>query len=253
VATVGVRGALLLDIATFLVSATLARAFLQDRAAAVEPTARGSLLDDAAEGVTGVRRSPTLRWLLAWGLLGAGATIAPEGLAVAVAADRGDGATEAGILTAAVPFGFLVGSVLLLRLVPAERRLAALPLLAVGCCLPLLLTPLVSTSWGIAALWAVAGAGSVLQLVASTAYIAAAPRELRARAYGVAVTALMSLQGAVLLLAGAAAEVVDPRVVVAGAAAGALLLLPLAQALSPGRASRDRPAARSRAAFEAGP
>jgi hypothetical protein len=121
----------------------------------------------------------------------------------------------------------------LLRLVPLERRVPTLPWLATLCCVPLLLTPVVGVSWGIALLWIAAGSGGVMQLVASTAYIAAAPRELRGRAYGVAVTGLMAIQGAFLLIAGAVAERIDPRTVVAGLALLCLLLVPALARLAP--------------------
>jgi hypothetical protein len=233
VATFGTNGALALDAATFALSALLVAAWVRPRVAGLVASERTSLLREAAHGVTTVRRHVTLRWLLAWGLLGSAATIAPEGLATAVADGRGDGPAVAGLLTGSVPIGFLLGSVVLLRLVPVERRLATLPWLATLSCVPLLLTPLVDSSWGISALWIIAGAGGVLQLIASTAYIAAAPRELRGRAYGVAVTGLMAIQGILLLIAGAVAERVDARVVVAAIALLCLVLVPAVARLAP--------------------
>jgi predicted MFS family arabinose efflux permease len=233
VAAFGTNGALMVDAATFVVSAVLVAVWVKPRMPGLTSTERTSLLREAAQGVTAVRRHPTLRWLLAWGLLGSAATIAPEGLAVAVASGRGDGPAVAGLLTASVPIGFLVGCFLLLRLVSPERRLATLPWFGVLCCVPLLFTPVVDVSWGIALLWVAAGAGSVLQLVASTAYIAAAPRALRGRAYGVAVSGLMATQGLVLLAAGAVAEQVDPRMVVSVIALLCLVLMPAVIRLSP--------------------
>jgi MFS family permease len=227
VAGFGTSGALALDALTFLLSALLVATLVKARVAGLVHEDQTSLLREAAQGVSTVRRHPTLRWLLAWGLLGAAATIAPEGLATAVADRQGEGPAVAGLLTGSVPLGFLLGSVVLLRLVPGERRLATLPWLATLCCVPLLATPLVDVWWGVSALWVLAGAGSVLQLVASTAYIAASPRALRGRAYGVAVSGLMAVQGVFLLVAGALAERVDPRLVVAGLALLCLTLVPV--------------------------
>lgn len=233
VASFGTRGALALDVATFLLSAAVVAVFVGNRAPGLTPEDRTTLLGEALHGISAVRRDPTLRALLAWGLLGAAATIAPEGLAVAVASGNGDGAAAAGLLTASVPIGFLVGCTLLLRLVPVDQRTPLLPWLAVACFVPMLATPLADATWAVAALWVAAGAGSVLQLLASTAYVAASPRELRGRAYGVAVTALMTVQGLVLLGAGALAEDVDPRLVVAAVAALCLLLVPAVVRLTP--------------------
>ena len=59
------------------------------------------------------------------------------------------------------------------------------------------------------------------------------PAHLRGRAFGVAATLLMAVQGVVLLAAGALAEVTGPRVPVAVLAAACLLLVPLLAAATP--------------------
>jgi hypothetical protein len=70
------------------------------------------------------------------------------------------------------------------------------------------------------------------------------PVHLRGRAFGVAATLLMVLQGVVLLGAGALAEVTEPRVPIAAIALFSLLLVPLlsppAQVLSILRRSEPR-------------
>ncbi len=224
VAAASVRGALALDALSFLLSAALLTAGVRERSPV--PAERRSLLRDTREGVTLVSRSPVLRRLLGFGALGMVATIVPEGLAVPVAERVGGGEVTAGVLTAALPAGFLVGSFLVLRVPPVRRGRLLVPL-TVLTCVPLLLTPFAGSGTAVGLLWAVAGVGSALQLVANADYMTSTPRAARARAFGVAVTALMALQGGALLLGGAAAELVDPRSAVAGAAALALLALPL--------------------------
>ncbi len=223
----GTGTALAVDAATFALSAATIALAVRPRASALSTADRGTFLADAFGGAALLARDRRLRVLLAWGLLGAVATIAPEGLAVAVASGQGQGAAAAGVLAASIPIGFLVGSVALLRMVPLERRVARLPWLACLSSVPLLITPLAGNTLSITLLWITAGAGSVVQLIASTEYIAAAPRELRGRAYGIAVASLMAVQAVVLLAAGAAAEQADPRLVVAGMAAVSLLLVPV--------------------------
>jgi MFS family permease len=164
-------------------------------------------------------------------LLSAAMVTAPEGLAVPIAAQHGGAAFAAGVLTAALPVGFVVGSIVVLRL-PAERRLRLLPALSVASGLPLLLTPLMPGVAAVAALWTLAGLGASLQVVANAAYVLATPGEMRGRAFGIASTLLLGIQGLVYLLAGAIAERVDPEVVVAGLAAAALLALPGVSRLS---------------------
>ena len=232
VVAVGVQGALLANAGTFALSALLLTVRVRERpvARAAEPTAPGRW-SEAGAGFALVARTPRLRGLLAWGVLSAGAVIAPEGLAVAVAHEAGRGAFAAGVLTASVPAGFLLGSWAVLR-IPAERRERLFPLLVTMSCVPLLATPFVHDVVVLTVLWTAAGLGNALQLVANAAFVQAVPPHLRGRAFGVAGTMLMAVQGGLLLAAGALAEVTGPRVPVAVCAAVALLLIPVLTATS---------------------
>ncbi len=224
----GVGGALLVDALTFGLSAVLLVLQVRERGAVLleRDAARATTRwREAVAGFALLRRTPRLRLLLCWGLLSAMAVIAPEGLAVAIAEQDGRGPFVAGLLTASVPAGFLVGSWLVLRL-PAERREALFPVLVTASCLPLLLTAVIDDAVVLCAVWMLAGVGNALQLVANSAFVQAVPAHLRGRAYGVAGTLLMAVQGVVLLLAGALAELTGPRAPVAVMAAGTLLLVP---------------------------
>lgn len=225
VALVGVEVALLLDAATFALSGLLLLIFVRERVLEVSGTP-GSALHEAAAGLRLVMGSRRLRGLLGWGLLSAASVIAAEGLAVTISEERGGGPLAAGILTAAVPAGFLIGSWALLRL-PTHRRESLFPYLIALGCVPLLVTPFVDNLLALVALWVLAGCGNCLQIVANSAYVQAVPPHLRGRAFGVAGTLLMVLQGVVLLSAGALAEVTDPRVPIAVVAAACLLVMPL--------------------------
>jgi MFS family permease len=227
VGLIGVSGALLADAATFAVSALLLVAFVRERVvAAASGGSAGGWRAEAAAGARLVGGSPRLRKLLGWGLLSAASVIAAEGLAVAITDERGGSPLAAGILTAAIPAGFLLGSWALLR-VPTERRERLFPLLVTLTCLPLLVTPFVDSLVVITLLWVLAGTGNALQLIANSAFVQAVPAHLRGRAFGVAGTLLMVLQGAVLLGAGALAEATGPRLPIAVAALACLLLVPL--------------------------
>jgi hypothetical protein len=218
VAVTSVHGALAIDAASFVLSALLLAAVAERP---LPERQDASLLTDAVEGFRLVARRRPLRRLLAYGLLGAVVMVTPEGMAVPVARELGGGPLAAGVLTAAVPAGFLVGSFLLLR-VPPARRTALLPGLVVLSAAALLVTPLLSSVASVATAWAVAGAGSALGIIANAAYMQAVPAELRGRAFGVADTLLMALQGVVLLAVGALAERLDPLGAVAVAGVGAL-------------------------------
>lgn len=230
VAAIGVDGALLANALTFVLSAVLILRSVRDRGAHPRDAASPGLLREVAAGAHLVAGTPGLRRYLAWGLLSAGIVIAPEGLAVAVAQDRGGGALAAGLLTAAVPLGFLVASFAVLRVRAERRERLFLPMTLVSV-VPLLLTPLFDSVLLIGVLWVLAGLGNALQLVANASYVQAVPAHLRGRAYGIAGTALMLVQGVVLLCAGALAEAVDARIPVAVMAGVGLLLLPLVATL----------------------
>lgn len=229
VAGTSTRQALLLDAGTFLVSAGAMLGMLTSRPAASSP-ANTSLLRDTVEGMRVVFRDAQLRRLLGFALLSAAAVSAPESLAVPVASGLGGGAVAAGLLTASIPTGFILASFLVLRL-PPERRTALLPGLLTLSVVPLMLTPFLPTVAGTALLWMLSGLGSSLQLVASSAYVSAAPAHVRARAYGLASTSLMAVQGlaqlASGLLATAGSKGTGPGWSVAAVALVILCLVPL--------------------------
>jgi MFS family permease len=220
-----VEGALLVDAGTFAASALLLATLVRERSGHAAAPVVGGRWSEAVAGFVLVAGEPRLRALLGWGLLSATAVIAPEGLAVAVAHEDGRGAFAAGVLTAAVPAGFLVGSWLVLRL-PVDRRERLFPAMVALSCLPLLATAVVEDVVALTALWAVAGMGNALQLVANSSFVQAVPPHLRGRAFGVAATLLMAVQGVVLLGAGALAEATGPRPPVAAIALLSLALVP---------------------------
>jgi MFS family permease len=189
------------------------RACVRERPVTAHDSAPG-LASELSAGLRLVLGTPALRGLLGWGVLIAAITIAPEGLAVSVADDLGGGAIAAGLLTAAVPAGFLAGSWLVLRLAP-ERRPALFPWLTALSGLALAISPLFDAVWLVLIVWTLAGMGTALQLIANAAFVQAVPAHLRGRAFGVAGTALMAVQGVVLLVAGALADRIGAQTTVA--------------------------------------
>lgn len=225
----GTQRALLLDASTFVVSALVLITFMKARFPAEKP-AKANIFQETAEGFRVVFWEPKLRRLLSYALLGAMAVSSPESLAIPVAQAKGGGSLAAGVLTASIPAGFIVASFLVLRL-PPSRRTDLLPLLVVVSVVPLMLTPFAGGVALTVALWTVSGFGSSLQLVASAAYVAAAPVHARGRAYGLASTCLMATQGLAQLGAGALASAWGspdgPGVSIALLALLTLVLLPL--------------------------
>jgi MFS family permease len=228
VALIGTQGALLVDASTFLLSALLLGTGVRERPVAGGGSAAG-LQSELSAGLRLVLGTSQLRVLLGWGVLIAAMTIAPEGLAVTVADGMGGGAAAAGVLTAAVPAGFLLGSWLVLRLPPSRRR-TLFPWLTVLSGVALATTPWLNSLWLIAAIWTLAGIGTALQLVANAAFVQAVPAHVRGRAFGVAGTVLMATQGLVLLAGGALADRIGAQTTVAVLAVGGLGVLALCAA-----------------------
>lgn len=236
VALSSARGALTLDAATFLISASLLLLNVRHRPAAQAQA--GAFLRDTAAGLRLVARTQRLRTLLLFAVVASVASTSTEGLAVSVADQLHHGAVAAGLLTASSPAGFLLGSVLVLR-TPPDRRESLLPWLVVLSAAPLLLTPVVPGLPGVLGAWVLAGAGATVNLISGPGFVQACAPEFRGRAYGVASATLMSAQGAGLLLAGYLATLVAPAV--AAACVGALMLLlavPLLAAQGLGTSSR---------------
>jgi MFS family permease len=214
-AALSVRQVLLIDAATFLGAAGLILGLVRERPPEAPTGAAASILRDTREGLDVVLGDVTLRRLLLFALLGAATVSVPEGLAVPISAELGGSSLSVGILTASIPAGFVLASAFVLRLAP-EKRLEAMPTLAALGAVPLLLTPFVGSVAGMSALWVISGLGSSLQLVASTAFGQAVPAHARARAFGLAGSALMAVQGVAQLLAGLLANLTQPRWTVSG-------------------------------------
>jgi MFS family permease len=173
------------------------------------------------------------------GLLWAGNLflIVPEGLAVPLARQMGQGASGVGALLAAVPTGIALGAVTVGRFVPAHRRerlmaplvgLSLLTLLAAG----LLATTLGAGAWSFAvvlALLFLSGVGQAWGIPLNLSFAEAVPSAFRGRAFGVAISGLSAAQGIGVLAAGALAEELSAGGVLTAAAVlgAAVVVLPL--------------------------
>ncbi|GAA5082195.1 MFS transporter [Streptomyces similanensis] len=236
------RHALLITVATFLLSAALLRLGTQHRPARAAPhrTATGTATGTAATGTATTGTAPTPRPLLTDSLQGARQVLAaprvrvllllfwlpamfsvvPEALAAPYAAALGAGSTGLGLLMCALPVGTIAGELYAgARLRPATRERVALPLV---CCM---LLPYLGFAWhpnltASLLLLLLSGAGSAYTLGLDQWFVAAVPEELRGRAMTLLTAGLMTIQGVGMALAGVAAEFAGVPATVA--AAGAL-------------------------------
>jgi MFS family permease len=234
VAVVGPRPSLLLDCATFLLSAILLRYAVQHRPAAAERDGSASRARlwwrQMAAGVRLVFGDHALRRLVGIAWL-ATFTVVPEGLAVPYADMLSGSAIAVGLLLAAQPLGAGVGGLLLSRLVAPARRLELMIPLAVLCCLslvPFVLHPPLPIAL---ALLFVSGIGASYNLPANAAFVQAVPTRQRGQAFGLVAAGLVAGQGLGIAVAGALADLVTPGVVIAAAGAlGTIAALGLAGA-----------------------
>ncbi|MFN8075553.1 MAG: MFS transporter [Kineosporiaceae bacterium] len=240
IALMGSHRALAVDAASFLVSAAVLRWGLAARPAPVdhgaraaategtsEATAPSSLLADTVAGIRIVAADPRLRLPLLTAVVVAATVIVPEAVATAYADSFGGGPGAVGMIMASTAAGSALGALVLGRAVSPARRVALLVPLSVASCL--LLGVLLAHPGLVVSLvvFAVAGAASSGMVVASTLFGRAVAPAVRARAFAVAMAAMYGGQTAAIVLAGLAATLVAPHLViaVAGLLGGAACLL----------------------------
>lgn len=225
VAVLDPSAALLIDAATFLVSAVWLSTGLQRRPAPLSARGLGprSLWQDAADGLRFIGGSPRLLAIVALLWLGTLFGYAWEGVAAPLADELGRDATGLGVLLAANPLGVTIGGLVLARLVPSAVRERLMAPLVVLSLLPLLAGGLLAATAGggtssfavLVGLLFLSGLGASWVIPLNVAFVQAVPNAYRGRAFGVAVSGLYGVQGIGALAAGAAAEGVTPPGVLA--------------------------------------
>ena len=218
------------DALSFVLSAVIVTGWVKrQESPRRDPGKRPSLWAVSREGVTMVFGNPVLRTLLLFGWL-AGFCIVPEGLAAPYAHSLHGNAVDVGLLMAAMPLGTVIGAFAFGRLVPPSGRVRMMGWLAMASCAPLIGSAFNPPLWAVLVLWALAGAGGAYQLAAAAAFVQAVAPEGRARAFGLAQSGLLAVQGLGILAGGAAASVIGAPLAVGlagllGVCAAAILAL----------------------------
>jgi MFS family permease len=217
--------ALLIDAATFAVSAAWLWARLQRRPAPVRESGAepGTLWQDAADGLRLIRRSPRLLAIVGVLWVATLFTYAVEGVAAPWVDEFGRGVSALGVLLAANPLGVVVGGLVIARLVPPAKRerlvvpLVVLSLVAVGLAGVVGLLPASGTvPYGlVVGLLFVSGIGAAWLIPLNVSFVQAVPSAFRGRAFGVAVSGLYGVQALGALGAGLTAEGISPSGAVA--------------------------------------
>jgi hypothetical protein len=215
VAFIGARPALMVDAATFVVSALFVRFGTAGRPAAAR--ADGVQAAPAArlrEGVRTVFGDRSLLTLVLLGWLVAFYAI-PEGIAAPLARQLGGGAALTGLVLASGPLGGVVAAPAYSRLVSPRARLRWMGPLAVGACAVLMVVVLRPSLGVDLVIFVVSGAFGAYQIAANTAFVERVPNSRRAQAFGLANAGLIVGQGLMFMVAGAADEASSPTTVIA--------------------------------------
>ncbi len=225
VAVLDPSAALLIDAATFAVSAVWLSAGLRRRPAPLAAAGQGrrSLLADTADGLRLIGRTPRLLAIVGLLWIGTFFGYAWEGVAAPLADELGQGTAALGLLLAANPLGVTIGGLVLARLVPGPVRERLMTPLVACSLLPLLAGGLLAALTGpgtlsfgvLVGLLFLSGLGASWVIPLNVAFVQAVPSAYRGRAFGVAVSGLYGVQGIGALAAGLAAEGVAPSGVLA--------------------------------------
>jgi predicted MFS family arabinose efflux permease len=238
----GTRTSLLIDAVTFAASALIVRVWVRPRPAPAAGSRREPIrLSGLFAGARLVLGRPALRTPLMFGLLAAFYN-APEGVAAPLASALGGGAAAVGVILAANSLGQTVGAIGFSRFVAPAMRLRLMSPLAICACAVLILF-FAEPDLAVSLLILIAsGLCASYQLAANAAFVRAAPQEQRSQAFGVAQGAMSLGQGAVMILAGAAAEHHAPaRAIAVCGAVGAVAAVTVAVSAARGRLMSESP------------
>jgi MFS family permease len=228
VALVGARWALGADAASFGISALIVRFGLHARPAA-SGGPKPSALRNLSAGTRLVFGDKALRTLVLLAWLAAFYEV-PSAVAAPYAGKLGGGPVAAGLLIASTQLGSVVAMPYFTKRIGPLTRLRWMGPMAACACVALVATVLRPSLAVSMAIFFLSNTFSVYQIAANTAFVERVPNERRAQAFGLANAGLIVGQGVAFAVAGAAAEVVPPSVVIAlagglGAVIAAVLAL----------------------------
>jgi predicted MFS family arabinose efflux permease len=229
------RAALLVDSATFAVSALLIWRGVRHRPPAMREEHRSHLLRETAEGFRVVFGDPVMRAVAFLVFALVSVVIVPEGLAAAWASDLGgEEAWRTGLLMAIIPLGYVIGTLVIGRLIAPSTRLRLVRPLAVMT--PLALIPALADPPFpvVVAIGLVAGFGNAVLMPLNGLFVQVLPNAYRARAFGIMQGGMQMLHATAVLATGALSEVFPVPVVVGTWSAVGLVLIAVAAHRWPG-------------------
>ncbi|HEX5542838.1 MAG TPA: MFS transporter [Micromonospora sp.] len=231
IGAVNPRLALSINAAAFALSALLIRFGVRQRPPAMTNEHRSHLLRETAAGFRLVFGTPVLRAIAIIVFTSMLFAIVPEGLAAAWASELVDHEAQRGLaqalIMAANPVGFILGGLIVGRLIPPATRQALIrpfAVLAPLVLVPALLDPPPAVVALLAGLCGFAVAG--VMPAANALFVQALPHGFRARAFGVMGSGTQAIQGIAVIVTGLIADRFSiPVVVGLWSLAGVLLML----------------------------
>ncbi len=217
VAAITPRGAIVVDSASFVLSAILLLRLVGSRPSLTSVDGQPTRLSrrEALDFITGdprIRRAVILAYAVV------AATIAPECMAVPYAGAHGGGAIAAGILTAAVPLGTMLGAVFVGRVLGQHRAERWIKPLAIATAAAIALTATDPPMPIAVLIWIVGGACSAMIITSSALVARLTPAGMRGRVFGIIGSGLAAVQGLAALIVGWLADLVGPAVAIADVA-----------------------------------
>ena len=221
----GTDTSLVIDAATYALSAVVVRAWVRQRAAPRREHAPAGAGEAGAVGVetaTGglwdairlVFGTPALLMPMLFGWLAAFYN-APEGVAAPLAASMGGGAAAVGLILAAQVLGEVAGMLVFGRIVPPTARRRWMGPLAIATCAVLIVFAARPGLGAAVAVLAASGAFGGYQAAASAAFVSAVPKRMRGAAFGIAQGGMSLGQGVLMIVAGAAVGGYSPSATIA--------------------------------------
>lgn len=230
----GTSTALAIDAATFVIATLLVHHYVADRPPA--STAKTNWLD-GARWVFGDRRLRilvTLSWLV-------GLAVIPEGLAAPLAKELGAPSGAVGLLLAADPLGFIVGTFVISHYIPAAIRARLIGVLCTSALAVLTLFILKPSLVLALVLLFVSGFVGAYQITVMSLFNTIVPNEIRGGAFGAARTGLRVAQALGIAAGGAVAQGIGSSattIAIAGGL-GVLIAVPATVAWSHARREHD--------------
>lgn len=233
----GVRLALLVDVATFVLSAVLLslhgnlRRGLRRRGRSLREqplaTVKGLFGSPVTEAVTAwraVASNGAVRSALRASWWSGAMLVVPGALALPMAQLAGQSPAAGALLLAAEAFGMAVGLLVIGRQ-PLASQLKWCRLMVLGCAVALMASAALVGAWPALLLaWAMAGLFSAFTLPLATVVIVLSPDAVRGRVAGLETAGYAVVQSVGFLVAGAIADLSDPRTAVVVVAATGLLV-----------------------------